>query len=126
MSKKLHPLCKKGGQRDLWFLRERNATLYAAAENNGLRRAQKPQAFFCSACWSKNLSAMAPCVAAPPARSAAAISDASTTSSRVAPAACAALGVGLHTIGALRRAGDRNRDQLPVFSWNRAILTPDD
>src|SRR5262252_6077637 len=55
----------------------------------------RPQArnysFFGAPCWSKNLSAIAPCVAAPPARSAAAINDASTTSSRVAPAACAAL-----------------------------------
>src|SRR5262245_45753942 len=45
----------------------------------------------CPACLSKNLSAIAPCVAAAPARSAAAMSDASTTSWRVAPAACAAL-----------------------------------
>src|SRR5215813_15312820 len=46
----------------------------------------------CQACGfgpSKNLSTMAPCVAPAPARSAAATSDASTTSSRLAPAAFA-------------------------------------
>jgi len=53
-------------------------------------RAKQSYSFFGSACLSKNLSAMVPCVAAPPARKAAAMSDASTTSSRVAPAPCAA------------------------------------
>src|ERR1017187_4419419 len=42
-------------------------------------------------CWSKNFRAMAPCVAAPPARNAAARNADSTSSSRVAPAAFAAL-----------------------------------
>src|SRR2546427_889816 len=41
--------------------------------------------------WSKNLRAIAPWVAAPPARSAAASSADSTTSARLAPAALAAL-----------------------------------
>src|SRR5262249_8537578 len=59
--------------------------------NRNQARAKTIYSFFASACWSKNLSAMVPWVAAAPARNAAAMNDASTTSSREAPAACAAL-----------------------------------
>src|SRR5687768_1680349 len=62
-----------------------------AKRNRSVELRTRGYSFFGSPCLSKNLSAIVPCVAAAPARSAAAISDASTTSSRDAPAACAAL-----------------------------------
>src|SRR2546430_16937102 len=69
---------------------------------------------------------MAPCVAAPPARSAAASSELSVTSSRDAPAAFAPLYVHLNAVRTLRGEGDCQGNEFAILSGNSAVFADDD